>query len=79
MQELCQNEKLTGQCGRDEVILMERALYGRMRFTRCIERDYGYVVSVLLTSLLPVKLRRTLLFGHEEMKIVFLVAKQALV
>ena len=43
--EFCQNEKFTGQCGRDEVIVMETAVYGRMKFSRCIERDYGYVVS----------------------------------
>ena len=46
--EYCQNEKFTGECGRDEVILMEKAVYGRMSFSRCIERDYGYVVSYLL-------------------------------
>ena len=46
--EYCQNEKFTGECGRDEVILMEKAVYGRMSFSRCIERDYGYVVRYLL-------------------------------
>ncbi len=43
--EFCQNERFHGACGRDEVVVMETAVYGRMRFSRCIERDYGYVVS----------------------------------
>ena len=43
MAEYCQNESFKTKCGKDQVIVMTSALYGRMRFSRCIERDYGYV------------------------------------
>ena len=42
-QEYCQNELLSASCERNEVVVMTRAMYGRMKFARCVERDYGYV------------------------------------
>ena len=39
--EYCDSERFTAQCGPDEVIIMERALYGRMRIGRCVKSDLG--------------------------------------
>jgi len=41
--EYCQWETFEAQCAKDEVIVMESAINGRMSYGRCIERDYGYV------------------------------------
>ena len=38
----CQFETLDADCGADEVVVMETALYGRMRAGRCLSSDYGY-------------------------------------
>ncbi|ELT94218.1 hypothetical protein CAPTEDRAFT_214161 [Capitella teleta] len=43
LKEFCQNEKFTAKCGKDQVISITKAMYGRMSFSRCVERDYGYV------------------------------------
>ena len=43
MGEYCQNESFKAKCAEGEVVVMRSALYGRMRFSRCIDRDYGYV------------------------------------
>ena len=43
---MCQNEALEAECAHDEVVLMERALYGRMRVSRCVDRNYGYIPCV---------------------------------
>ena len=42
--EYCQNDEFTASCDRhNEVIVMTSAKYGRMDFSSCIERDYGYI------------------------------------
>jgi len=41
--EHCQNEKFEARCGIDEVVVMVTAVYGRMRVSQCVERDYGYI------------------------------------
>jgi len=42
--EVCQTESFDASCERqDEVILMTSSLYGRMRVSRCVQSDYGYV------------------------------------
>ena len=41
--EHCQNEKFEARCGSDEVVVMVTAVYGRMRVSQCVERDYGYI------------------------------------
>ena len=41
--EYCENEVFRAACGSDEVIVMQSARYGRMRISKCIDRDYGYV------------------------------------
>ena len=37
------NEVFRARCGRDEVVVMRSALYGRMRLNRCISVDMGYL------------------------------------
>ncbi len=37
----CQLETFNATCGSGEIIVMEEALYGRMRAGRCITRSYG--------------------------------------
>ena len=34
-------EYFAAECGKDEVIVMETAVYGRMRMNRCVTVDYG--------------------------------------
>ena len=41
--EYCESENFSPKCGRQEVVVMERAQYGRMELGRCVETDYGYV------------------------------------
>jgi len=42
--EVCQTEQFEASCGRnDEMILMTSAEYGRMRVSRCVQSDYGYI------------------------------------
>ena len=42
-QDACQWESYKAECGADEVVVIEAALYGRMSYGRCVKRDYGYV------------------------------------
>lgn len=39
--EYCQWETFNASCGADQVVLMQSALYGRMRFGRCMREDHG--------------------------------------
>jgi len=39
----CQWEAFNGTCSSGSVIVIEHALYGRMRFNRCLDRSYGHV------------------------------------
>src|SRR6218665_84918 len=39
----CDTESFHAECSESEVILMTRALYGRMRVGRCVEYDLGYI------------------------------------
>ncbi len=39
----CESENFEPTCGRQEVVVMEHALYGRMSLGKCVETDYGYV------------------------------------
>ena len=44
LQELCQTEKFAGSCpADDEVLIVRRAQYGRMKIGRCVQTDYGHV------------------------------------
>ena len=48
--DFCQWQTFNATCNTGQVVLIEHALYGRMRFGRCLDRDYGYLgcsVSVL--------------------------------
>jgi len=41
---VCQTERFEASCERsDEVIVMTSAQYGRMRVSRCVQSDYGYI------------------------------------
>ena len=42
-QEYCQWEKFHAECASDEVVIMERATYGRMQLGRCVDKDLGYL------------------------------------
>ena len=39
----CQNEQFDASCERDEVVFMRTAHYGRMKLSRCVRKDYGYI------------------------------------
>jgi len=41
--EYCETETFRASCPVSTVIVIRRALYGRMRLGRCVLRDYGYV------------------------------------
>jgi len=41
--EYCHAEVFRASCADDEVILMERALYGRMSLGRCVQLDMGHL------------------------------------
>ena len=41
--EYCFQDDFNPRCGRDEVIVMTQAFYGRMQIGRCIPRDLGYL------------------------------------
>ena len=41
--EFCETEDFVATCNNNEVVVMETALYGRMRLGRCVRTDYGYV------------------------------------
>ena len=41
--EYCFQDDFNPRCGRDEVIVMTQAFYGRMKKGRCITRDLGYL------------------------------------
>ena len=43
MGEYCHAEIFRATCADDEVILVERALYGRMSLGRCVELDMGHL------------------------------------
>lgn len=42
-QDFCQWQIFNGTCPEGSVIQVDHALYGRMRFGRCLDRDYGYL------------------------------------
>lgn len=39
----CESETFQARCWLGEVIMIESALYGRMRIGRCVEADLGYL------------------------------------
>jgi Galactose binding lectin domain len=41
VRDYCQSEYFNVTCGRNDVILMEKAQYGRMRSGRCVSAGYG--------------------------------------
>ena len=41
--EYCYYEKFEARCDDDEAIVMVSALYGRMRFGRCVRTNFGYM------------------------------------
>ena len=42
-QAYCQSEYFRVKCQPDEVLLITRALYGRMRISKCVKANFGYV------------------------------------
>lgn len=43
LDEYCESENFEPECGPQEVIVMDEALYGRMKLGKCVLTDYGYV------------------------------------
>ncbi len=43
VREFCQSEVFRASCWKNEVVVMETALYGRMKIGRCVESDLGYI------------------------------------
>ena len=41
--EFCQWEDFEAPCADDEMIVIRNAIYGRMRQSRCAQRDFGYL------------------------------------
>lgn len=41
--EYCQWETFNASCGHDQLVVMQSARYGRMRFGRCMREDHGSV------------------------------------
>ena len=41
--EYCAGENFEAKCGENEVIVVEKASYGRMRIGKCVKRDFGYL------------------------------------
>jgi len=41
--EYCDTEVLRAECPESHVIILERAVYGRMRLGRCVEINLGYI------------------------------------
>ena len=39
----CDTEVFRAECSEGQLIMLERAVYGRMRLGRCIEIDLGYI------------------------------------
>ena len=39
--DICQTDKFVGQCRANEIIIMKRALYGRMKIGKCVEESLG--------------------------------------
>ncbi|ELT97287.1 hypothetical protein CAPTEDRAFT_199346 [Capitella teleta] len=39
----CQNEVMEARCSRGEVVVVQNATYGRMRLSKCIKKNYGYI------------------------------------
>ena len=42
-QEYCTEETFSARCDTNEIIVMEKALYGRMKIGRCVTADMGYL------------------------------------
>lgn len=42
-QAYCNSDHFTARCKASEVILIEQALYGRMRMSRCVRENFGYI------------------------------------
>ena len=43
LHQYCQWEKFNATCRQDEVVVVQSARYGRMRFGRCVTEDHGHV------------------------------------
>ena len=43
LREYCEWESFNATCGRDEVIVMRTAKYGRMRLGKCVTKNYGHI------------------------------------
>ena len=41
--DFCQWETFHASCGHDRVIIMQTAMYGRLRPGRCVSRQFGFV------------------------------------
>ena len=41
--EYCQSEHFRPSCADDEIIMMRRARYGRLRLGRCVTEDFGHL------------------------------------
>ena len=43
VEEFCQTETFTADCGSDAIVMIRSARYGRMKLGRCVQTDYGNV------------------------------------
>ena len=41
--EYCEMETFTAKCWENEVIMMQSALYGRMKIGKCVKLDFGFM------------------------------------
>lgn len=41
--EYCESETFSPVCNDNEVVVIESAIYGRMKFGRCISIDFGFI------------------------------------
>ena len=43
VREYCTGETFQASCGQNDIIVMEKANYGRMGIGKCVEEDLGYL------------------------------------
>jgi hypothetical protein len=41
--EFCITESFRAECGQNEVLMIDKALFGRMSLGRCVTRDFGHI------------------------------------
>lgn len=56
MRDFCEGETFEPVCGQDELIVMKKATYGRMKLGRCVKIDMGYITcSADVTAILDAR------------------------